>query len=74
MIDELPKLGDFKVNELIKVIYPDLVESRGIDSCHKVLQILANTAKSKEGESREGQSVLREVGVFDQGGKPATGI
>ena len=51
MIDELPKLGDFKVNELIKVIYGDRVESRGVDLCHEVLQILANTAELEGSES-----------------------
>jgi hypothetical protein len=53
VINELPKLGDIKVNELIEVRYGDPVESGGVDSCREVLQILANTAELEVSESRK---------------------
>ena len=50
-IDELGKLGYFKVSNLNQVRYIELVESRGVDSCHEVFQILAKAGEGKVSES-----------------------
>ena len=51
MINKPPKVGDFKVNELIKVYCPNCVKPRCVDSLDEVLQILANSVEIEGSES-----------------------
>ena len=52
-LDELPKLEAFKFNELIEIIFIDLLKSRRVDSCHEVLKTLGNTPEREVDERRK---------------------
>ena len=52
-MDELGELHDLKVNKLVQVSYPDVVQSRAVNIDDEVLKILASALEFKTSECRK---------------------